>query len=116
MKAEEFLDYLTSYLLSNRAKIFIHFQLANREIFQDLERFLRWFCANVGLGLQLGNQIAEYGEDLFGSPVSCKMYFEQYLLLSTTKPLVLALDDIDRLFAYPNLTIDFCGLLRTWHS
>ncbi|MEG4579114.1 AAA-like domain-containing protein [Microcoleus sp. MON1_C5] len=116
MKTDGFLDHLTSSLLSNRAKIFIPFQLANREIFQDLERFLRWFCANVGLGWQLGHQIAEYGEDLFGSPVSCKMYFEQYLLLSTTKPLVLALDDIDRLFAYPNLTIDFCGLLPTGHS
>lgn len=28
----------------------------------------------------------------------------------------LALDDIDRLFPYSNLAIDFCGLLRTWHE
>jgi len=28
----------------------------------------------------------------------------------------LALDDIERLFAYPNVTIDFCGLLPTWHE
>jgi len=62
MKAEGFLENLTSSLLSNGAKIFIHFQLANRENFQDLDRFLRWFCANVGLGLQLGYQIAEYWE------------------------------------------------------
>jgi hypothetical protein len=62
MKADGFLDYLNSYLLSNRAKILIHFQLANRENFQDWDKFLRWFCANVGLGLQLGNQIAEYWE------------------------------------------------------
>jgi len=60
MKADGFLDYLTSYLLSNRAKIFIHFQLANRENFQDLDKFLRWFCANVGWDLQLRNLIAEY--------------------------------------------------------
>ncbi|MEG4203439.1 AAA-like domain-containing protein [Microcoleus sp. Pol7_A1] len=89
MKVDGFLDHLTSYLLSNLAKIFIHFQLANRKSFQDLEKFLRWFCANVGLGLQLGNQIAKYWDELFGSQVSCKMYFEQYLLLSTTKLLVL---------------------------
>ncbi|MEG4583622.1 AAA-like domain-containing protein [Microcoleus sp. MOSTC5] len=89
MKVDGFLDDLTSYLLSNLAKIFIHFQLANIKSFQDLEKFLRWFCANVGLGLQLGNKIAEYGDELFGSQVSCKMYFEQYLLLSRTKLLVL---------------------------
>ncbi|MGE5659640.1 MAG: AAA-like domain-containing protein [Actinomycetota bacterium] len=96
--------------------VIIDFQLADREIFQDLDKFLRWFCANVGLGLQLSNQIAEYWDELFGSQVSCKMYFEQYLLPSTTKPIVLALDDIDRLFPYPNLASDFFGLLRTWHE
>lgn len=94
----------------------IDFQLAERAIFEDLDKFLRWFCANVGLGLQLRNQIAEYWDELFGSQVSCKMYFEQYLLPSTTRPIVLALDDIDRLFAYPNLASDFFGLLRTWHE
>ena len=97
-------------------KVSIDFQLADREIFQDLDKFLRWFSANVGLGLQLDNQIAEYWDELFGSQVSCKMYFEQYLLPSTTKPLVLALDDIDRLFPYPHLASDFFGLLRTWHE
>ena len=42
-KVEGFLDDLTSYLLSNRANIFIHFQLANRDNFQDLDKFLGWF-------------------------------------------------------------------------
>jgi len=96
--------------------VIIDFQLVDREIFQDLDKFLRWFCANVGLGLQLGNQIAEYWDELFGSQVSCKMYFEQYLLAGIDKPIVLALDDIDRLFPYPHLASDFFGLLRTWHE
>ncbi|MBD2010647.1 hypothetical protein [Microcoleus vaginatus] len=43
MKAEGFLENLTSSLLSNGAKIFIHFQLANRDNFQDLDKFLGWF-------------------------------------------------------------------------
>lgn len=100
----------------NYKTVLINFQLADREIFQDLDRFLRWFCANVGLGLELPNQIAEYWDELFGSLVSCKMYFEQYLLASINKPIVLALDDIDRLFPYTNLASDFFGLLRTWHE
>ena len=94
----------------------INFQLVDREIVKDLDKFLRWFCVNIGMGLQLGNQIAEYWDELFGSQVSCKMYFEQYLLAATDKPVVLALDDIDRLFSYPNLASDFFGLLRTWHE
>lgn len=96
--------------------IAINFQLAGREIVQDLDKFLRWFCANVGLGLQLENQMAEYWDELFGSQLSCKMYFEEYLLAATDKPVVLALDDIDRLFPYSHLASDFFGLLRSWHE
>lgn len=94
----------------------IDFQLVDREIFQDLDKFLRWFCANVGLGLHLSNQIEEYWDELFGSQVSCKMYFEEYLLAAKDEPVVLALDDIDRLFPYPNLAGDFFALLRNCHE
>ncbi|MBV9390154.1 MAG: AAA-like domain-containing protein [Chroococcidiopsidaceae cyanobacterium CP_BM_ER_R8_30] len=94
----------------------LSFQLADGRIFQDLDKFLRWFCVNVGLELQLPNQLANYWDEIFGSKISCKAYFEQYLLTETAQPLVLALDDIDRLFQYPDLAEDFLGLLRTWHE
>lgn len=94
----------------------LSFQLADKSIFQDLDKFLRWFCANVGLGVQLPNHLADYWDDLFGSKISCKMYFEQYLLAKTAQPLVLGLDDVDRLFQYPDLADEFFGLLRTWHE
>jgi AAA-like domain len=94
----------------------LSFQLADKAVFQDLDHFLRWFCANVGLGLQLPNQLATYWDDLFGSKISCKIYFEQYLLAQISQPLVLALDDVDCLFPYPDLADEFFGLLRTWHE
>jgi hypothetical protein len=94
----------------------LNFQLADREIFQSLDKFLQWFCATVSFEMQLPNRLADYWDDLFGSKISCKIYFEQYLLAETTQPLVLALDDIDRLFQYPDLADDFFGLLRAWHE
>jgi hypothetical protein len=94
----------------------LSFQLADRDVFQDLNRLLRWLCASVGLGIQLPNRLADYWDDLFGSQISCKMYFEQYLLAETPQPLVLGLDDVDRLFQFPDLASDFFGLLRTWHE
>lgn len=94
----------------------LSFQLADRAVFQNLQRFLQWFCASVGLGLNLPNQLSDYWDDLFGSQVSCKMYFEQYLLAAAPGPVVLGLDDVDRLFQYPDLAGDFFGLLRTWHE
>ena len=96
--------------------VFLSFQLAERSIFQDLDKFLQWFSASVGLGMHLPNRIEGYWDELFGSKISCKIYFEQYLLAKTTQPLVLALDDVDRLFDYPELADEFFGLLRTWHE
>ena len=96
--------------------VFLSFQLADRSIMGDLDKFLQWFSASVGLGMRLPNRLGSYWDDLFGSKISCKMYFEEYLLTNTTQPLVLALDDVDRLFDYPELADDFFGLLRTWHE
>lgn len=92
------------------------FQLADRDAFQTMNRLLQWLCASVGAGLQLPNRLDDYWDDLFGSKVSCKMYFEQYLLPTIQQPLVLGLDNIDRLFDYPDIAADFFSLLRTWHE
>jgi hypothetical protein len=94
----------------------LSFQLADGRIFQDLDKFLRWFCVNVGLGLQLPNQLADYWDEIFGSKISCKAYFERYLLTQIAYPLVLGLDEVDRIFQYPELADDFFGLLRAWHE
>lgn len=96
--------------------VFLSLRLADRNIMQNLDKFLQWFSASVGLGMNLPNQLADYWDELFGSKISCKIYFEQYLLANTTKPLVLALDDVDLLFDYPELADEFFGLLRTWHE
>ncbi|HEY9736962.1 MAG TPA: AAA-like domain-containing protein, partial [Trichocoleus sp.] len=61
-------------------------------------------------------RLSEYWDDLFGSKISCKIYFEQYLLPQLGQPLVLGLDDVDRLFQYPDLADEFFGLLRAWHE
>lgn len=94
----------------------LSFQLADRAIFADLDKFLRWFCASVGLGLQLPNKLKDYWDDIFGSKVNCKAYFEQYLLREMDTPLVLGLDEVDRVFEHRHIAEDFFGLLRAWHE
>ena len=94
----------------------ISFQLADKGLFQNLDRFLQWFCANVSLGAQLPNCLSQFWDELFGSKISCKIYFEQYLLAKLDRSLVLGLDDVDWLFQYSDLADDFFGLLRAWHE
>ena len=90
--------------------------MADRSILGDLDKFLQWFSSSVGLALDLPNRIEGYWDELFGSKISCKIYFEQYLLAKVNQPVVLALDDVDRLFDYPELADEFFSLLRTWHE
>ena len=94
----------------------LSFQIAERSIFGNLEQFLKWFCAYVGLELQLPNRLNDYWDDIFGSKVNCKAYFEKYLLPELDRPLVLGLDEVDRVFQHPEIADDFFGLLRTWHE
>lgn len=92
------------------------FQLVDKAVFADLDKFLKWFCAYVGRELHLPNQLDDYWDDIFGSKVNCKDYFEKYILPQIDSPLILGLDEIDRVFQYPDIAEDFLGLLRAWHE
>ncbi|MBG1269865.1 AAA-like domain-containing protein [Nostoc sp. WHI] len=100
-------DYLT---------VPLSFQLADGKVFADLDKFLQWFCASVGRRLRLPNKLADYWDVIFGSKVNCTAYFEEYLLSEINQPLVLGLDEVDRIFQYPEIANDFFGLLRAWHE
>jgi hypothetical protein len=47
--------------------------------------------------------------------LSCTRYFEM-LLAQAESPLVLALDEVDRVFQYPNIATHFFPLIRSWHE
>ncbi|MCG9889598.1 MAG: AAA-like domain-containing protein [Thermosynechococcaceae cyanobacterium MS004] len=94
----------------------LSFRLADKAVLQNLDRFLQWFCASVGLGLKLPNRLETLWDPFFGSKVNCKIYFEEYLLTQLQSPIVLGLDDVDLLFQYPEVAEDFFGLLRAWHE
>lgn len=97
----------------------LSFEMCDRKIhLSALNRFLKWFCANVTRELGLENQLDEFwDEEEMGAKVSCTSYFEEYLLEELQGvPLILCLDDVDLLFPYPEIYEDFFGLLRSWHE
>ncbi|NES23678.1 MAG: TIR domain-containing protein [Symploca sp. SIO3E6] len=94
----------------------LSFQLADSKVFRDLDQFLRWFCASVGRRLRLPNQLNDFWDEIFGSKDNCTAYFEEYLLENIATPLVLALDEVDSIFQYPEIAADFFALLRAWHE
>lgn len=96
--------------------IYLDFQLADRETFKSLDKFLRWFCANIAHQLKLKENLEEYWDEQLGSKVNCSIYFQDYLLSYIESPLVLALNEVNLLFEYPKIAQDFLGLLRSWHE
>jgi transcriptional regulator with XRE-family HTH domain len=86
-------------------------------IIRNLDRFLRWVCLMVGRQLALEKRIDDYWDtEILGSNDNCTVYFEEYLLPAIERPLVLGLDDVDRVFPYPEVVEDFLGMLRSWHE
>jgi serine/threonine-protein kinase len=86
---------------------------ADRERLDNLDRFLRWFCAIVSSKLELTPQLEDWDEnsELYGSKAYCLTYL-QNLLEGLDVPLVLAIEEVDILFQYPKTAEDFFPLLR----
>ena len=58
----------------------------------------------------------EYWDDIFGANDNCTDYFEKYLLEINDQLLAISIDNFDRVFNYPEIETDFCGLLRGWYE
>ena len=98
-------------------KVYLNFRAAEKAMFTSLDKFLRWFCANVSRELGMPPSLDDYwDEELFGSLVSCQTYFQNYILEQLDCPLVLGLDNVDRLFEYEDIAADFLPMLRYWHE
>lgn len=84
--------------------------------YTNLDQFLRFFCTNISSYQGLPNRVDEHWDTELGNEkVKCRTYFEKYLLASE-HPLVLALDELDRVYPYPAIAEHFLGMLRTWNE
>lgn len=98
-------------------KVYLNLGAAEGAMFATLDKFLRWFCANISRELAMKPSLDDYwDEELFGSLVSCKTYFQSYILEQLDSPLVLGLDNVDRIFEHPEIACDFLPMLRYWHE
>ncbi|MDJ0705618.1 MAG: AAA-like domain-containing protein [Leptolyngbyaceae cyanobacterium MO_188.B28] len=94
----------------------LSFQHADQEIFSNLEQLLRWLCIRVARKLNLPPRLDDFWTDAYGSKDNCTAYFEDYLLPEIAAPLVLGMDEVDRVFQYSAIVDDFFGLLRAWYE
>ena len=94
----------------------LNFFQAEDSVIGSLERLLRWFCSNISLHLGIESCLADYWDEDLGYKVSCTNYLQEHILAQLDSPLVVTLDEIDRLFSYPQVAREFLPLLRFWHE
>ncbi|MBD0262787.1 MAG: AAA-like domain-containing protein [Tolypothrix sp. Co-bin9] len=98
--------------------VYLSLQVASQKCFSDTDTFLKWFCASVTRALNLTPKLDEYWDlaEIMGANLCCQDYFERYLLPEINKPITLGLDEVDKVFEYPEISGDFFGLLRVLHE
>jgi transcriptional regulator with XRE-family HTH domain len=123
--AIELLSHLKEY-----ETVYLSFCDVNPDVFTDLERFLKWFCIQVADSLMsnyslenpdddimtIVNRLEEKWSNVLDQKGNCTKYFEDHLLATTEKPIILVLDDVDLVFDQPSVRDDFCQMLRSWYN
>ncbi len=94
----------------------IHIQQADSNILNNLDLFLRWFCANLSRQLKLELNLDECWDEILGSKMSCTCYLQEYVLAKIDQPLVIALEEVNEIIEYPQVAKEFLTLLRFWHE
>jgi len=94
---------------------FLDFQLFEKAALNNADIFFRQFCTWLTEELELTNQVDEYWNAPLGNSQRCTRYIGRYLLKELCRPLVLAMDEVERLFE-TEFRSDFFGMLRSWHN
>ncbi len=95
----------------------LNFQEFDKSIFNDVDTFFRQFCILLTHKLKKANRVDEFWNKykLLGNIPLCSAYLEEYLLKEANGYMVLAMDEVDRLFE-TNFSDDFFGMLRAWNN
>jgi len=94
---------------------YLNLHLASDTEFESLDQFLKWFCLSVSDSLDLPNRLEDHWSERFSSQHNCRKYFED-LLVQAQRPIVLCIDETDRIFPHQKMAADFLSWLRGVHE
>jgi hypothetical protein len=100
---------------AGKSVAFLDFQLFDKADLSNAEIFFRQFSTWLTDELEMPHRVDEYWNNPLGNSQRCTRYMSRYLLKEFGKPLVLAMDEVERLFD-TDFRSDFFGMLRSWHN
>lgn len=112
-KSSLMLRIIQAALARGYRTVTVDFQQADEAAFASLDKFLRWLCVNAARQLKLPPNLDDFWDEDMGSKVSCTMYFENYLLEEIETPIVLVLNEVNRVFERTNIAQEFLPLSQS---
>jgi hypothetical protein len=95
--------------------VLLDFQLFDHAALGSADNFYRQFCVWLTSELGLRNRVDEFWDADLGNNQRCTSYMSKYLLREVGGPLVIAMDEVERIFDAP-FRDDFFSMLRSWHN
>ncbi len=93
----------------------IDLQEADAAVFDNLEALVRWFCRRMVHALGADLKLDDRWDPEMGSKVNAGLCL-QTLLAQADRPLLLTINALEQVFAYPVIARDFLSMLRLWHE
>jgi V8-like Glu-specific endopeptidase len=100
----------------------LDFNEPEKAVFDNLKAFYTWFCKKISriLGFEKSKSFIPY-TDYHNDPsdnANITHYFEDHLLdnRDDQPKIILAIDNVDRLFTFPNIADDVCRMWRSWYD
>jgi AAA-like domain/TIR domain/CHAT domain len=105
---------------AGKTVVFLDFQSFDQEILKSADNFYPQFCSRItealgSLGVDITDKVAEYWQESSGNIQRCTRYMQNHILKQVSSPLVLAMDEVDKMFD-ADYRSDFFSMLRSWHN
>ena len=94
----------------------LNLQQFNAHTLQSLDSLLVQICKLTARKLKLADKLSDYWLEFMDIKNRTTNYFDEYLLEHASRPVLIAIDEADRIFSYPDISSDFFSLLRVWHE
>jgi hypothetical protein len=114
-KSSLLIQVVDAAMNADKRVAFLDFQLLDTTTLSDADAFFRQFCTWLTDQLELPSQVEKYWNEGFGNNQRCTRYVQSYVLKELGAPLLLAMDEVDRMFE-THFQSDFFSMLRSWHN
>lgn len=95
--------------------VYLDFQLFDKAVLEQADNFYQQFCRWFAYELQIDDRTVDYWQEPVGNTLRSTRFMENHVFKAFREPIVLAMDEVERIFD-STFRSDFFSMLRSWHN